>query len=233
MSILKRIFSALTESDNPVAEPVKPVQPTENIIEKSTSTPDDNTGIISDFTCEGGIKVGTQICVNDGQFLVAVKDGAIVDLLPTGRYVVNEENASKFVSSSLYYIGLLESNRIRWGTSNPISFTDSNYGELSLRVRGAYSYRVIDPVKFVSDYMNTGNNISVDDYIRPRLISAVEKIIISNNGTSYTKLPMVINKNLIQEEFADTGISVNVFIEMIDLTEDSKVKINKAMQGLV
>jgi hypothetical protein len=81
--------------------------------------------------------------------------------------------------------------------------------------------------------MNTGSNISVDDYIRPRLISAVEKIIISNNGTSYTKLPMVINKNLIQEEFADTGISVNVFIEMIDLTEDSKVKISKAMQGLV
>ena len=230
MSILKRIFSALTDSDNPVSEPVKPAEPIiENKVEESTPTPEDKTGIISNFTCEGGIKVGTQITVSDGQLLVALKDGNIIDLMPTGMYVVNEENASKLATSSLYYISLMESDRIRWGTTNPINFTDAKYGNLSLRVRGAYSYKVADPIKFITDCMNAGRSISVDDYIRPRVITAVEKIIFNNNGTSYTELPKAINKNLIRDELADTGINVNVFIEMIDLTEDSKTKIKNAM----
>ena len=38
MSIFKRLFSALTESDNPVSEPVKPAEPIEKIRLKKVHT---------------------------------------------------------------------------------------------------------------------------------------------------------------------------------------------------
>ncbi|MEE0061446.1 MAG: SPFH domain-containing protein [Acutalibacteraceae bacterium] len=239
MSIFKRLFSAFTSSvENTVSKPAEPTSNTNNFetnppaVKNSTYIPDNNgDDMISKYVFNGEIKSGTQIMVKNGEMVVVIKDGTIVDLLQTGVYVIDDSNVSNFATGSVYTISLKESNEIKWGTTNPICFTDKQYGMLSLRARGAYSYEICDIVKFVMDYMNCG--CSVNDYTRNLLINAVERVIYSYNGNSYTQLPLANICQLIEEELRTTGINFRVKLDMITPTEESKAAIQQAMQNAI
>ena len=231
MSLFKRLFSTLTDSSNPVSEPAKPIAPTETKVEVNEPTATESTSVITQY--QGEIHSGTRLMVSDGQFLIALKDGNIVDVLAPGVYMINEQNISNFASSSLYYISTLESETIKWGTIKPINFTDSNYGNLSLRAMGTFSYIICDPVKFIMDYLNAGEGISADEYIKNLVINAVQQLVYQNNGTSYTRLPMAVTNTAIKDQLETTGIKFTVRIQMINLTEESQSKIKTAMNNLI
>lgn len=239
MSLLKRLFSAFTSSvDNTISELSEHTNNTNKIevntptVEKSTSTPDNNSdGIISKYVFSGEIKSGTQIMVSSGEILVVIKDGTIVNLLPTGIYVLDDSNVSDFATGSAYTISLKESEKFKWGTINPINFNDNQYGMLALRVRGTYSYKICDVVKFVTDYMKAGNIFSVNDHTKSLLINAVEKAIYNCNGISYTQLSTADIGKFVENELKDIGINFIVNIEMITLTQESEAVIKQAMQN--
>ena len=245
MSLLKRLFSAFTSSvDDTISElsehtnntnPTNKVEVNPPTVEKSTSTPDNNSdGIISKYVFNGEIKSGTQIMVSSGEMLVVIKDGTIVDLLPTGMYVLDDSNVSNFATGSAYTISLKESDKFKWGTVKPINFNDKQYGMLALIVRGTYSYKICDVVKFVTDYMNTGNIFSVNDHTRSLLINAVEKAIYSYNGISYTQLSTADIGKLVENELNDTtGINFTVDLDMITLTKESEEIIKQAMRNKI
>ena len=239
MSLLKRLFSAFTSSvDNTISELSEHTNNTNKIevntptVEKSTSTPDNNSdGIISKYVFSGEIKSGTQIMVSSGEILVVIKDGTIVNLLPTGMYVLDDSNVSDFATGSAYTISLKESEKFKWGTINPINFNDNQYGMLALRVRGTYSYKICDVVKFVTDYMKAGNIFSVNDHTKSLLINAVEKAIYNCNGISYTQLSTADIGKFVENELKDIGINFIVNIEMITLAQESEAVIKQAMQN--
>ncbi|MEE1076364.1 MAG: SPFH domain-containing protein [Acutalibacteraceae bacterium] len=239
MSLLKRLFSAFTSSvDNTISELSEHTNNTNKIevntptVEKSTSTPDNNSdGIISKYVFSGEIKSGTQIMVSSGEILVVIKDGTIVNLLPTGIYVLDDSNVSDFATGSAYTISLKESEKFKWGTINPINFNDNQYGMLALRVRGTYSYKICDVVKFVTDYMKAGNIFSVNDHTKSLLINAVEKAIYNCNGISYTQLSTADIGKFVENELKDIGINFIVNIEMITLAQESEAVIKQAMQN--
>ena len=239
MSLLKRLFSAFTSSvDNTISELSEHTNNTNKIevntptVEKSTSTPDNNSdGIISKYVFSGEIKSGTQIMVSSGEILVVIKDGTIVNLLPTGIYVLDDSNVSDFATGSAYTISLKESEKFKWGTINPINFNDNQYGMLALRVRGTYSYKICDVVKFVTDYMKAGNIFSVNYHTKSLLINAVEKAIYNCNGISYTQLSTADIGKFVENELKDIGINFIVNIEMITLAQESEAVIKQAMQN--
>ena len=179
------------------------------------------------------IQNGTKLTVDNGELLIAIKDGNVSDLLATGEYTVNDRNISNFASSKLYYISTLESETIKWGTSNPVNFTDSRYGDLSVKAMGTFSYIICDPVKFIMDYLNAGEGISADEYIKNLVINAIQQVVYQNNGTSYTRLPMAVTNTAIKDQLATTGINFTVRVQMVNLTEESQSKIKTAMNNLI
>lgn len=230
MSLFKRLFSTLTESSNPVSEPAKPIAPTETKVEVNEPIATESSVI---KLYQGEIQNGTKLTVDNGELLIAIKDGNVSDLLATGEYTVNDRNISNFASSKLYYISTLESETIKWGTSNPVNFTDSRYGDLSVKAMGTFSYIICDPVKFIMDYLNAGEGISADEYIKNLVINAVQQVVYQNNGTSYTRLPMAVTNTAIKDQLATTGINFTVRVQMVNLTEESQSKIKTAMNNLI
>lgn len=250
MSLFKRLCSAFTSSvENAISELSEHTSSTNNnntnnanitnsveatppTAKNSTFKPNDNSNdIISKYVFNDEIQSGTQIVVNSGEAIVVIKNGAIVNLLTTGVYAFNDSNISDFTTGSAYIISLKESDKIKWGTVKPIAFTDNQYGLLSLRLRGTYSYKICDIVKFVNDYMNC--SLPVNDYTRNLLINAVEIAISRCNGGSYTQLKPADISRLIENELVNTGLSFNVKLDMITPTEESNAVIKQAMQNAI
>ncbi len=235
MSLFKRICSVFTSSVEDEASEqnnTNKVETNPSTVEKTTNTPDnDSDDMISKYVFDGEIKSGNKITVSDGEVLVIIKDGAIIDLLQTGIYILNDASVSNFASGTAYVISLKESSKIRWGTAKPINFTDDQYGELSLRLRGTYSYNICDVVKFVTDYMNCG--LSVNDYTINLLINAVEKVVDNCNVNSYLHLPTANVGKLLEDELRNTGINFKIKLDMITPTEESKEVIKQAMQNVI
>lgn len=141
--------------------------------------------------------------------------------------VLNEQN------QAIQGVKLLESNQFRWGTNEPIIFTDNDCGELALRVCGAYHYKICDPVRVLTDYINADDNFSIPDYTKNLVTDAFKKIIQNYNGCSYTQLPTKDICNAIKEELVTTGFGFRIEIQMIKPTEESMAAINKAMQNKI
>ena len=49
---------------------------------------------------------------------------------------------------------------------------------------GTCTYRICDPVQFIMDYLNAGEDISADEYIKNLVINAVQQVVYQNNGIS-------------------------------------------------
>ena len=244
MGLFDRLRSAFTASvENAISELSKntnnanntnKVETNQPTVENKTITPDNNSNdMIRPYVFNGEVKSGTQIMVSSDEAIVVMKNGVVVNFLLPGVYVFNDSNADDFVTGSAYTISLKESEEIRWGTAKPICFTDSEYGMLSLRVCGAFSYTICDPVKFVIDYMNTGSSVSVNEYTKNLLINTLDETFSKYNGTSYTILPLAEICKHIENELQTKGINIKVKIKMIKLTEDSQAIINQAMQNKI
>ena len=124
-------------------------------------------------TVKGANKKGSVIHVYEGQFMMLLDGGKIVDYsAEPGYFTVDNSSMPSMFSGQLddalqnsfdrfryggatptaqkvYYINLQEIKGIRFGTRNPINYFDNFYNaELFLRTHGTYSIRITDPIKF-------------------------------------------------------------------------------------
>ncbi|MFO0122063.1 MAG: SPFH domain-containing protein, partial [Inhella sp.] len=51
----------------------------------------------------------------------------------------------------------------RWGTAQPITIRDKDFGAVRLRAFGNYAYRIVDPKKFHTEISGTRDNYTVTD----------------------------------------------------------------------
>ncbi len=241
MGLFKSLCSLFTSSgEDAVSAPsnnpntTNKVETNPQAVEKTARTTNKNSdGMITEYVFDGEVKIGTQIKVEPLEWLFITKDGAVVDVLQEGIYVVNESSLPLFTSGVCYTVKLLESNKFRWGTSKPIIFTDNDCGMISLRVCGVYRYKICDPVKILTDYINADSNFSLTEYTRNLVVNAVEKEIQNYNGCSYTQLPAADICKAVNNVLNDTGLKFTVQIQMIKPTEESIAAINQAMQNKI
>lgn len=120
---------------------------------------------------------GSMIRVFDGQFMMLVDGGKIVDYTSEpGYYTVNNSSAPSLFTGNLmdsaaaaikdtferwkfggetpreqkvYYINLQEIKGIKFGTRQPINYFDSFYNaEMFIRAHGTYSVKIVNPLQF-------------------------------------------------------------------------------------
>lgn len=129
------------------------------------------------------ISNGSVIHVDEGQFMMLVDGGKIVDYtaepgyfkvdhsaLPSllngqiGDALKESFNRIRYAGATplkqkVFFINLQEIRDIKFGTPNPVNYFDNFYNaELFLRSYGTYSIRITDPIKFyiqVADKTNT------------------------------------------------------------------------------
>ena len=123
------------------------------------------------------ITSGSGIAVADGQCMMIVEQGRVVELCDAGK------------DQRVYYFNTKELIDNKFGTPNPIPFrvVDNKIGldvDVSVRCSGVYSYRIADPLLF---YTNVCGNVE-QEYTRDELDSQLKHEFISALQPAFGKL---------------------------------------------
>jgi membrane protease subunit (stomatin/prohibitin family) len=122
------------------------------------------------------IQYGAQITVRASQMAVFVNEGQVADVFGPGLYTLttrtlpvltNLKNWDKlfqspFKSDIYFFSTRLQLDR-KWGTPNPITIRDKDFGMVRLRAFGIYSFQIKDPRLFHSQVSGTRDIYTVED----------------------------------------------------------------------
>ena len=122
------------------------------------------------------IQNGAVLTVRESQLAVFVDEGRIADVFAAGRYQLDTRTlpvltnlrhwdklfASPF-KSDVYFFSLRHQLDRRWGTAQPITIRDKDFGAIRLRAFGNYSYRLADAHLFHRQLSGTRERYTVED----------------------------------------------------------------------
>jgi len=107
------------------------------------------------------IQNGGKLTVRESQFAVFVNEGRVADVLGPGlytlntntlpilTYIMNWDKAFKSpFKSDVYFFSARTQTDQHWGTPNPITIRDKEFGAIRLRGFGIYSYHLSDAKTF-------------------------------------------------------------------------------------
>src|SRR5688572_32345662 len=104
------------------------------------------------------IKYGAKLVVREGQVAAFVNEGRLADVYAPGTYTLETQNMpilstlrgwkygfSSPFKAEVYFVSTRAFTGKKWGTKNPITLRDSEFGPVRLRAFGTYGLRVSDP----------------------------------------------------------------------------------------
>ncbi|MGM9514802.1 SPFH domain-containing protein [Roseateles sp. DB2] len=114
------------------------------------------------------IQYGAQLVVRESQLAVFVNEGKVADVFGPGTYklstqtlplLTNLKNWDKLFESpfksDVYFFSSRQQIDQRWGTPQPVTIRDKDFGAVRLRAFGNYAYRIADPKRFHQEISGT------------------------------------------------------------------------------
>ena len=107
------------------------------------------------------IQNGAKLTVRQSQMAAFVNEGQMADVFGPGLYTLTTQTLplltnlnnwdkafqSPFKSDVYFFSTRLQTNQ-KWGTPQPITIRDKEFGAVRLRAFGIYSWHVVDPTTF-------------------------------------------------------------------------------------
>jgi membrane protease subunit (stomatin/prohibitin family) len=122
------------------------------------------------------IQNGGQLIVRDSQMALFVNEGQIADAFVAGTYTLNTRTLPLLTNlmnwdklfqspfkSDVYFFSTREQINQHWGTQNPITIRDKDFGAIRLRAHGIYSYNITDPKVFYKKISGTRDTYTVGE----------------------------------------------------------------------
>src|SRR3982750_1998391 len=122
------------------------------------------------------IQNGASLTVRESQVAVFVNEGKIADVFAPGMYKLTTQtlpvltylkNWDKLFQSpfksDVYFFSTRQQLARRWGTQQPVTIRDKDFGAVRLRAFGNYTYRIADPKLFHTAVSGTTAKYTVDD----------------------------------------------------------------------
>ena len=188
------------------------------------------------------IQYGASLTVRESQIAVFVNEGKIADVFGPGMYKLTTQTLpiltylknwdklfeSPFKSDVIFFSTRLQLGR-RWGTAQPVTIRDSEFGMVRLRAFGVYSYQIANPEKFYREISGTRDVYTVDDLeaqLRNMVVAAMSTAV---GGSNVAFLDMAANQGLMSQKIAQElepvfdryGVKLDNFtVENVSLPED-------------
>lgn len=129
------------------------------------------------FPMEGmEIQNGATLVVRESQMAVFVNEGQVADVFAPGTYKLTTQtlpvltylkNWDKLFQSpfksDVYFFSTRQQVDQKWGTPQPITIRDADFGAVRLRAFGNYAYRVADPKLLHTEITGTRAEYTVAD----------------------------------------------------------------------
>jgi membrane protease subunit (stomatin/prohibitin family) len=179
------------------------------------------------------IQNGGKLTVRDSQIALFVNEGKVADAFSAGLYTLNTQTLpiltylknwdkafqSPFKSDVYFFSTRVQTNQ-HWGTPNPITIRDKEFGAVRLRAFGIYTYHIADSKVFYSKVSGTRDTYLVADLEGQLSNAIVGRISDTFAGSSVPFLDMAANQVTLAEkvltqlkpEFADLGLSLDSFV---------------------
>jgi len=122
------------------------------------------------------IQYGASLTVRESQMAVFVNEGKVADVFGPGMYKLTTQtlpvltylkNWDKLFESpfksDVYFFSTRQQVDQRWGTQQPVTIRDKDFGAVRLRAFGNYAYRIADPKKFHTEISGTRESYAVAD----------------------------------------------------------------------
>jgi membrane protease subunit (stomatin/prohibitin family) len=130
------------------------------------------------------IQWNDNVIVAEDEFAVFLRDGKAMHVFDQpGRYALTTQFMQSIGAAitgirqlgEVYYVQRREM-RGKFGTPEPLTYRDADFGLVRLRVFGQFSYKVTDPILFITQFVGTmgySSSENVMDWLRGELIQVV------------------------------------------------------------
>ncbi len=179
------------------------------------------------------IENGGRLTVRESEMALFVNEGKIADVFGPGLYTLNTENLplltdlmnwgkgfeSPFKSDVYFFSTHLEIDQ-KWGTATPITIRDSEFGAVSVRSYGIYSYRIVDPRAFFTQISGTRQSYGVadlEDQLRNTIIARMTEVFATSDlpfldlAANESALAAKISEQ-VKPAFAALGLDLTQFV---------------------
>ena len=122
------------------------------------------------------IQNGASLTVRESQMAVFVNEGQVADVFGPGMYKLTTQtlpvltylkNWDKLFESpfksDVYFFSTRQQVDQKWGTPQPITIRDKDFGAVRLRAFGNYAFRIADPKLFHTEISGTRDTYTVAD----------------------------------------------------------------------
>jgi membrane protease subunit (stomatin/prohibitin family) len=122
------------------------------------------------------IQNGASLTVRESQMAVFVNEGKVADVFGPGIYKLTTQtlpvltylkNWDKLFESpfksEVYFFSTRQQVDQKWGTSQPVTIRDKDFGAVRLRAFGNYSFRIADPKLFHTEISGTRESYGTEE----------------------------------------------------------------------
>jgi len=202
------------------------------------------------------IQNGGSLTVRESQVAVFVNEGKVADVFGPGLYKLTTQtlpvltylkNWDKLFESpfksDVYFFSTRQQIDQKWGTPQPITIRDKDFGAVRLRAFGNYSFRIGDAKLFHTEISGTRDIYSVadlDGQLRGLVLQNISNAIASSGvpfldlAANQIQFAQALGAQL-EPEFAKLGIKLeNITVQNVSLPEDlQKVLDQKIGMGMI
>ncbi|MFV2069852.1 MAG: SPFH domain-containing protein, partial [Pirellulales bacterium] len=187
------------------------------------------------------IKLGAQLIVQENQQAIFFRDGKALDLFSPGRHTLTTANVpiltrlltipwekSPF-QAQVYFIGKQTFVDQKWGTRQPITLRDRDFGMVRLRSFGKFSFRVIDSAVLINRLVGTQGKVTTDEitsYLKDMIVARLTDLLgtaaisLLDLPSKYDEVAAGTRAKLV-DEFAQYGLELaDFFINAITPPEE-------------
>jgi membrane protease subunit (stomatin/prohibitin family) len=198
------------------------------------------------------IKMGAQLIVRESQEAIFIKEGKFADLFSPGRYelttrnlpILSTINGWKYGFESpfkceVYFCNTRLFTDLKWGTSQPLTVRDPEFGPLRIRGFGIFAVKIIDPKDFFTEVTGTNSVFSIEEIsgqLKRTIISgfsdllAESKIPFLDLAANLDELSKMLKEKL-NGEFGSMGLELSkFFVENLSLPENVQAYLDKRSQ---
>ena len=188
------------------------------------------------------IQYGSKLTVRESQIAVFLNKGKVADIFKPGMYTLQTSNLPIFTQlmswahgfkspfyADVFFINTKQFTNLKWGTSNPITMRDKDFGTIRIRGYGSYAFRVEDAGLFMKELFGTNNVYTTEDlasYLKSIIVSSISDTIAESKisaldiASNLLEFSNVATETLAQT-FANLGLKLtNLVIENISFPEE-------------
>jgi len=197
----------------------------------------------------GEFKVGSQLIVRENQWAVFFRDGKAYDVFGPGRHTLATQNIPLLTAAittplfgdtpfrtEVFFVSQRTFTDLKWGTTEPILFRDSEFKMIRLRSNGIFTFQIIDPKLFVVKIVGTRGiytNIQIEDFLRGVIVGRLADIL-GESLDSVLDLPRYFDelgaglKARIKDDFGQYGLAmVDFLVNAISPPEEVQRRIDE------